>query len=244
MNTLITMLKADERISDYKINLRSKESYELFFVKGELETLRCTDTCDKEVTVYVDHGDCKGDAQFFVYPSTTDDQLAEKIREVVKGHAGAEKMHAVTELLLMEAARSQHVREFVLPQLEQGVTVICDRFSDSTIAYQGGARGIRRSDIVFLNDFASAGRKPDLTFLLDLTPEAGFLRAGKRVETAGQYDRFEAEDIMFHRSVRNTFLQLAGEEPQRIKVIDADRSVQEVHLDIIRITNEFIQSIQ
>ena len=170
--------------------------------------------------------------------------LAEKIREVVKGHAGAEKMHAVTELLLMEAARSQHVREFVLPQLEQGVTVICDRFSDSTIAYQGGARGIRRSDIVFLNDFASAGRKPDLTFLLDLTPEAGFLRAGKRVETAGQYDRFEAEDIMFHRSVRNTFLQLAGEEPQRIKVIDADRSVQEVHLDIIRITNEFIQSIQ
>ena len=170
--------------------------------------------------------------------------LAEKIREVVKGHAGAEKMHAVTELLLMEAARSQHVREFVLPQLEQGVTVICDRFSDSTIAYQGGARGIRRSDIVFLNDFASAGRKPDLTFLLDLTPEAGFLRAGKRVETAGQYDRFEAEDIMFHRSVRNPFLQLAGEEPQRIKVIDADRSVQEVHLDIIRITNEFIQSIQ
>ena len=170
--------------------------------------------------------------------------LAEKIREVVKGHAGAEKMHSVTELLLMEAARSQHVREFVLPQLEQGVTVICDRFSDSTIAYQGGARGIRRSDIVFLNDFASAGRKPDLTFLLDLTPEAGFLRAGKRVETAGQYDRFEAEDIMFHRSVRNTFLQLAGEEPQRIKVIDADRSVQEVHLDIIRITNEFIQSIQ
>lgn len=84
MNTLITMLKADERISDYKINLRSKESYELFFVKGELETLRCTDTCDKEVTVYVDHGDCKGDAQFFVYPSTTDDQLAEKIREAVE----------------------------------------------------------------------------------------------------------------------------------------------------------------
>ena len=96
--------------------------------------------------------------------------LAEKIREVVKGHAGAEKMHSVTELLLMEAARSQHVREFVLPQLEQGVTVICDRFSDSTIAYQGGARGIRRSDIVFLNDFASAGRKPDLTFLQYVPP--------------------------------------------------------------------------
>ena len=84
MKTLTQLLNADKRISDYKINLRSKESYELFFVKGALETLRCTDTCDKEVTVYVDHDGCKGEAQFFVYPSTTEEQLKERIREAVE----------------------------------------------------------------------------------------------------------------------------------------------------------------
>lgn len=84
MKTLMELLNADTRISDYKINLRSKESYELFFVKGALETVRCTDTCDKEVTVYVAHGDCKGEAQFFVYPSTTDEQLSQRIAEAVE----------------------------------------------------------------------------------------------------------------------------------------------------------------
>ena len=166
--------------------------------------------------------------------------LAEKIREVVKGHDGSEKMHDRTELLLMEAARSQHVQEFILPQLEAGVTVICDRFSDSTLAYQGGARGLDSGEIVFLNRFAAVGLVPDLTFLLDLSPEDGFSRTRKRSETAGQFDRFEAEKIDFHRSVRSAFLALAEAEPGRIKVIDAFRDQQSVHEDIVRIVNEFI----
>ena len=84
MKTVINLLTADNRICDYKLNIRSKESYELFFVKGRLETVRCSDTCDKEVTVYVSHGEYKGEAQFFVYPSTTDEQLRVLIDEAVE----------------------------------------------------------------------------------------------------------------------------------------------------------------
>ena len=83
MKTIIEALNADPRVSDYKINIHQKESYELFFVKGKLETLRRTDTCDKEVTVYADHGEYKGDAQFYVYPSTTAEQLKALIAEAV-----------------------------------------------------------------------------------------------------------------------------------------------------------------
>mgnify|MGYP003306424493 CR=1 FL=1 len=83
MKTVMELLNANERVSGWKINVHQKESYELFFVKGKLETLRCTDTCDKEVTLYVDHGEYKGEAQFFVYPSTTSEQLKELINEAV-----------------------------------------------------------------------------------------------------------------------------------------------------------------
>ena len=83
MNQMIKLLNGDDRISDYRISIRKKESYELFFVKGTLETVRCTDTCDKEVTVYVTHGEFKGEAQFFVYPSTTEGQLRELVDEAV-----------------------------------------------------------------------------------------------------------------------------------------------------------------
>ena len=83
MKTLTELLRANRQVSDYKINIHKKESYELFFVKGALETVRCTDTCDKEVTVYVDHGAYKGDAQFFVYPSTTQEQMEAAIQEAV-----------------------------------------------------------------------------------------------------------------------------------------------------------------
>ena len=165
--------------------------------------------------------------------------LAEKIRDVVKGHDGPEKMHPETELLLMEAARSQHVREFILPQLKLGVSVICDRFFDSTVAYQGGARGIERTDIALLNEFAAAKLVPDVTFLLDIAPEAGFARTRGRSETAGKFDRFEAEEIEFHRRVRRCFLEQASAEPERVRVIDAGRDPQTVHADIVRIADGF-----
>ena len=162
--------------------------------------------------------------------------LAEKIREVVKSHNTGEKVHDATELLLMEAARAQHVREKILPALENGKVVICDRFSDSTSAYQGGARKLPQDTIDFLNDFASNGRKPDLTILLDLSPEAGFARIASR-ESEG-YDRFENEKIDFHKQVREAFLAIAAKEPQRFCVIDAELSRNEIAEKIRQVIND------
>ena len=152
--------------------------------------------------------------------------LAETIRKVVKSHNTGEKVHDATELLLIEAARAQHVREKILPALAEGKVVICDRFSDSTTAYQGGARKLPEKIIGILNDFASAGRKPDLTFLMDLPPEVGFARISSR-QSEG-YDRFENEKLEFHRQVREAFRQIAIEEPERIIVIDAALSESEI----------------
>lgn len=164
--------------------------------------------------------------------------LAEKLRAVLKTHRGEEKLHPETELLLMESARSQHVREVILPALERGETVLCDRFYDSTTAYQGAARDIDRRLIAELNLFASAFRKPDLTFLLDLPVESGFGRAGRRAETAGAYDRFEAETKSFHDRVRQAFRQIGAEEPERVKIINAEGTPDEVFSRIRRFLDE------
>ena len=112
MKTVIELLQTHEQVSDYKINLRRKESYELFFVKGKVETVRCTDTCDQEVTVYVDHGGCRGHAQFFVYPSTTEEQIKTNIDE------------AVEKALLIDNPA------FTLPAGETGDYVVESNFSD------------------------------------------------------------------------------------------------------------------
>lgn len=112
MNTVIKLLKANEAVSDYKINIHNKESYELFFVKGKLETLRCTDTCDKEVTVYADHGEFKGESQFFVYPSTTEAQLIALIEEA--------------------AAKAKLIcnQNYQLPDAQEGSFTVESNFSD------------------------------------------------------------------------------------------------------------------
>ena len=112
MNTVITLLDNNPQVSDYKINIHKKESYELFFVKGKLETVRCTDTCDKEVTVYADHDGCKGDAQFFIYPSTTEVQVKELIEE------------AVSKALLI------YNQNYFLPEQETGAYAVQSNFSD------------------------------------------------------------------------------------------------------------------
>ncbi|MBP5531692.1 MAG: dTMP kinase, partial [Lentisphaeria bacterium] len=157
--------------------------------------------------------------------------LAEAIRNVVKGHRGDEEVHPVTELLLMEAARSQHVSQVILPALKSGKIVLCDRFYDSTTAYQGGGRGLDMETVLKLNSFAAQGVVPDLTILLDLPPERGFERTGRRVETLGEYDRFEEEKLDFHRRVRSVFLELARRDPQRVKVVDADREQDLIQKD-------------
>src|SRR4029453_8308566 len=126
------------------------------------------------------------------------------------------------ELLLFEADRAQHMSEVVFPALAAGMTVICDRFTDSSIAYQGYGRGIDLELIRRLNHEATAGLRPDLTLLLDLPPEVGLSREGDQKDVTG------GESLEFHERVRSGFLELAKEEPERFVLIDAQLTPEQV----------------
>ncbi len=139
-------------------------------------------------------------------------------------------MDPLTELLLYYASRAQHVREVIYPALLKNTVVITDRFTDSTLAYQGYARGLDLSIIHALDEIVVPDLKPFLTFLLDLDVEEGL----RRNRQARKEDRFELETIEFHNRVRQGFLSIAAEEPKRVKVINASRSAQEVNKDIIK----------
>ncbi len=138
------------------------------------------------------------------------------------------ELDARAELLLYEASRAQLVSERIRPTMVTGDAVLCDRFTDSTIAYQGYGRGLPLDEIASLNDTATGGLVPDLTLLLDIEPTLGLARA-----TGGGADRLEAEDHSFHDRVRQGFLMLAADEPQRFAVIDASRTVDEVHAAVL-----------
>lgn len=140
-------------------------------------------------------------------------------------------MNPLTELLLYSACRAEHVREVIYPALMQGSIVICDRFSDSTIAYQGYARGIDLTVIEILNDIVAPGLKPFVSFLLDIDIKEG-LRRNMKVRKG---DRFELETIEFHSRVRNGYLKIAKEEPLRVKVVDASKGIEEVNRNIIEV---------
>ena len=138
---------------------------------------------------------------------------------------------AEAELFLYLADRAQHVREIIVPALQAGRLVLCDRYSDSTLAYQGYGRGRDPDFLRSLDNFASGGLKPDLTLLLDLPAETGLARARARNELENKVEsegRFEAEALAFHCRVREGFLELARQEPERFAVIDAARTLPEV----------------
>ncbi len=153
--------------------------------------------------------------------------IGEAIRNILQHDAADEAPADRTELLLFTASRAQLMKRFILPALEQGRWVLCDRFIDSTIAYQGAARGMDIETLDRINHFAIYGRKPDLTLLLDLDIEAGFRRLEQRYsESDESHDRFEREARAFHHRVREGYHQLAAREPDRFRVVDADRPVE------------------
>lgn len=165
--------------------------------------------------------------------------LAEELRRLVKHFkSDREEITPESELFLMNAARSQHVQYKILPALNAGKWVICDRFSDSTLAYQGFARGMDMAGIKSVIRMAAGCCPIDRTLLFDLPPEAGFRRAERRASTAGNYDRFELAGGEFHRKVRQGFLALAEEEPARFRVIRADQAIHEVHADVLEAVND------
>ncbi len=151
--------------------------------------------------------------------------LGEQLRDVLLARTGAAApTDALTDAFLFNAARRQLVSEVVEPALAAGRTVLCARFADSTLAYQGYGAGISLDQLRALESVATDGLRPNLTVLLDLPVEAGLLR-----KAPGDVNRFEAEfDLAFHRRVRRGFLALAGAEPTRFVVVDATRSLDEV----------------
>lgn len=147
-------------------------------------------------------------------------ELGEKLRELLL-HSADNSMCSDTELLLMFAARAEHIHKVIEPALAKGQWVLSDRFTDATYAYQGGGRGIAEARIAMLEQWVQAELRPDMTVLLDIEPEAGLRRAAKR----GAADRFERETLEFFGRVRSNYLELARRAPQRIKLIDASQPI-------------------
>jgi dTMP kinase len=154
--------------------------------------------------------------------------IGKEIRDLLIGRESA-PMSGVTELFLYEASRAQLVREVITPALARGAVVLCDRFTDSTLAYQGFGRGIDLNLIRQFNHLATDGLTPDLTILLDLDPGIGLERCTRSLRAGRAFrDRMTAEPLAFHQRVREGYLALAREEPERIRVIDARLSFAEL----------------
>jgi dTMP kinase len=161
--------------------------------------------------------------------------LAEEIREVLIKRR-EEKVHPDTELLLMFAARAQHLNEKIIPALERGVWVVCDRFTDATYAYQSGGRQLPSEKVADLESFVQGALRPDLTLLLDAPIEVGMARASKRAEL----DRFEEEKVEFFKRVRDTYLTRAEREPERFVVLDASVELEQVQRNLAAVLDGVI----
>lgn len=156
--------------------------------------------------------------------------IAEKIRDVILDPAHLE-MDDRTEALLYAAARRQHLTEKVLPHLQKGGVVLCDRYIDSSLVYQGGARGIGIERVRELNHFATGAFYPGKTFYFDVSPEIGLKRIGDH--KGREFNRLDAESLAFHEEVRRTYLTLAKAEPERITVINAEQAEEAVFQDVL-----------
>ena len=167
--------------------------------------------------------------------------LAEELRSIIKHYNGDETISPETELLLIEAARSQHVKHKILPALAEGKCVLCDRFTDSTCAYQGFGRKMDMSSIRTLNEFAISPLKINATIVMDLDVEKGFERTRIRYGNQEVFDRFESQNLLFHKNVMAGFLQIAENEPHRVAVIDASRSIEEIHQKIMEALHELLR---
>lgn len=164
--------------------------------------------------------------------------IAEQIREVILNRENI-KMDGRTEALLYAAARRQHLVEKVIPALEQGKIVLCDRFIDSSLAYQGVARGLPTDEIFAINQFAIQDRMPDLTFYLDVSPEVGLARI--EANSNREKNRLDLEKVSFHTRVREGYELLITKFPERIVRINADQPIEQVVDEMLTIMQEKIK---
>lgn len=165
--------------------------------------------------------------------------LAEEIRELLL-KPREERMSDDTELLLMFAARAQHINQVILPALSEGKWVVCDRFVDATFAYQGAGRGIHEERIAALSEWTLAGLKTDLTLLFDLPVDVGQQRVNQRLL---QKDRFEQEKTDFFEKIRHCYLERAAAEPKRIQIIDAEKSIPAIEQQVSNILDKLLKKV-
>lgn len=165
--------------------------------------------------------------------------LAEEIRELLLSKRD-EQVDSKTELLLMFAARCQHVSSKIKPALDSGQWILSDRFTDSSYAYQGAGRELGLDSLSELDQWALQGFKPDLTIMLDLPIEIGLARA----EARGEKDRFESEQIEFFEKVRQGYLARAEADPERMKVIDASGSLDQVQAQLAQVLTAFYAQLE
>ena len=167
--------------------------------------------------------------------------IGEKIRKILLNPEHRE-MSPLSELLLYEASRAQHVTAVVKPLLKKGLIVLCDRFSDASIAYQGYGRKVDLKWVERLNRLSSQGLKPDITFLLDCPSDVGLKRALQRNQMLKKEkeERFEREKIQFHHRVRKGYLSIAKKEPNRVKIIDTREGEEKVFEKIRQVVDELI----
>ena len=164
--------------------------------------------------------------------------IGERIRALLLDPAST-GMAVDTELLLIFGARAEHIDRKIKPALENGIWVLCDRFTDATYAYQGGGRGVDSARIALLENYVQGPMRPDLTLLFDLPVATGLARAGKR----SQPDRFESETVRFFEKVRARYLVIARSDPERVRVIDAVASEEEVSRRVHSLITAFIESV-
>ncbi len=156
--------------------------------------------------------------------------LGEKVREILLNYDG--EVSDRCESFLFLADRAQNIDIIINPAVEQGKIVLCDRHTDSTVAYQGYGRGLDIARINMLNNLATNGRKPDLTFVFDIDVETSMKRVGS------DKDRMESAGKEFHNRVRYGYLELAKQEPDRIRVVDAAKSIEDIHQNVVKIFEE------
>lgn len=168
-------------------------------------------------------------------------QLAEQIRDILL-HTKHIEMDDRTEALLYAAARREHLVKKVVPAIEAGAVVLCDRFIDSSLVYQGYARGIGVEEVRSINKFAVEHHMPDLTLYFDVSPEVGLSRVQN--DQVRDWNRLDQETIDFHKKVENGYQSLIETEGDRIRVIDADQSVEDVFHQALSIVEEFIKGVE
>jgi dTMP kinase len=148
----------------------------------------------------------------------------------------------LAELLLFAADRAQHVRTLLLPTIEAGTIVLSDRYADATAAYQGAGRNFTPEMIANVISIATGGLKPDLTLIFDLPVAECLSRTSRRTEGENRTDRLDAEDAAFHTRVRNAYLKLAADEPERVRIINASGSINETHALVTKVVMPFLES--